>query len=84
MRACACQRAPAHALTAATAARFLLRSLRSLRRCQEEPFSILPLEVLCDAVKAQSLELLASDAAVKDMVAGYERGGAEAAVLPPA
>jgi predicted membrane chloride channel (bestrophin family) len=49
----------------------------------EEPFSILPLEVLCDAVKAQSLELLASDADVKGLVAGYARGGAEAAALPP-
>jgi predicted membrane chloride channel (bestrophin family) len=38
----------------------------------EEPFQLLPLETLCDAIKAQSTELLASDAAVRGMVHGYE------------
>ena len=38
---------------------------------QEEPFQILPLEVLCEAIRAQSTELLASDAAVAALVAGY-------------
>ena len=38
----------------------------------EEPFTLLPLETLCDAIKAQSTELLASDAAVRGMVTGYE------------
>ncbi len=45
----------------------------------EEPFALLPLTVLCDAVKAQSLELLASDAAVKALVAQYESEGRAAA-----
>ncbi len=34
----------------------------------EEPFSILPLEVLCDAIEAQTRELLAVDGTVKSMV----------------
>ena len=42
----------------------------------QEPFSILPLEVLCDAVKAQSLELLANDASVAALVSGYAQQAA--------
>jgi predicted membrane chloride channel (bestrophin family) len=38
----------------------------------EEPFTLLPLETLCDAIKAQSTELLAADVAMRGMVSGYE------------
>ena len=49
----------------------------------EEPFSILPLEVLCDAIKAQTVELAASDADVRGMVDAYARadGSVPAAVV---
>ncbi len=42
----------------------------------EEPFSILPLEVLCDAIEAQTTELLANDASVAALVAGYAQQAA--------